>query len=65
MIREDIGFIARSRKPDFHITAEVREQLLAISPAQIDRLLKPDRSALQLRGISGAKSGEASLMKQI
>jgi hypothetical protein len=65
MIRDDIDFLAQSRKPDFHITAEVRAGLTKISPAQIDRLLKPDRDALQLRGISGTKSGEASLMKQI
>jgi hypothetical protein len=70
IIRENIDFIGQSRNPDFHVTAEVREKLLKISPAQIDRLLKPDRAALQVRGISGTKSGPpqcgtASLMKQI
>jgi hypothetical protein len=65
IIRKNIGFIGQSRNPDFHVTPEAREKLLKISPAQIDRLLKPDRAALQARGISGANSGIASLMKRI
>jgi hypothetical protein len=43
--------------PAFHITPEVREKLLTISPATIDRRLKGDRKKLMPRGKSGTKPG--------
>lgn len=46
------------------LTPEVRNQLLKISPATIDRLLKPHRSNANLRGFSTTKPG-AILKKQI
>jgi hypothetical protein len=45
VIRYNVDFIAQSQNPDFNITPEARAGLLKISPAQIDRLLKPDRAA--------------------
>jgi hypothetical protein len=41
--------------PAFHITPEVREKLLAISPATIDRRLKEGRRKLLPKGKSGTK----------
>jgi hypothetical protein len=37
-----------SRDPDFHITPEIKSQLLAISGCQIDRPMKPAKDALRL-----------------
>jgi transposase InsO family protein len=65
MIRENMPFLEASGDPDFHLTPETKRQLLAISPAQIDRLLKPERDRLRVRGISGTRLAEASLLKQI
>jgi hypothetical protein len=42
----------------FHITPAIREKLLKISPATIDRALKDDRKKLAVRGISGTKPGK-------
>jgi hypothetical protein len=44
--------------PPFHITADIRDKLLTISPATIDRALKEDRKKLALKGISGTKPGK-------
>jgi hypothetical protein len=41
--------------PDFGITPAIREKLMAISPATIDRALKKDRDALRLKGKSLTK----------
>jgi hypothetical protein len=60
-----MSFLEAGRDPDFHLTGEIKRQLLAISPAQIDRCLKPERDKLKGRGISGTRLGEAALMKQI
>jgi hypothetical protein len=65
LIRAQMSFLEASRKPDFHLTPEVREQLLKISPAQIDRLLRADKTALRGKGISGTRLGEAALLRQI
>jgi hypothetical protein len=43
MIREQALYLEIHRNPDFHITPEIKEKLLKISPAQIDRSLKADR----------------------
>jgi hypothetical protein len=65
IIREQMPFLEKHRKPDFHITPEIREKLLRISPAQIDRCLKADKAALRGRGFNGTKLGEAALLKRI
>ena len=48
----------------FKITQSVREQLLTISPATIDRVLAPERKKLQIKGRSHTKAG-ALLKHQI
>jgi hypothetical protein len=45
----------------FGITPDIREKLMRISPATIDRALKNDRAALALKGKSLTKS--AGLLK--
>jgi hypothetical protein len=42
--------------PAFHITPEIREKLMTISPATIDRAFKKDKAELKLRGKSCTKS---------
>ena len=59
-IREQMKFL----EPAFHITPEVKELLLKISPATIDRRLKADKKKLALKGKSGTKPGKL-LKKQI
>ena len=39
------------------VTDELRLQLLKVSPATMDRLLKPYRDQMKIRGISGTRSG--------
>jgi len=65
LLRQQMSFLEHSKKPDFHITPEIRLKLLRISPATIDRLLKADRQKLKIRGISGTRSAQAALLKQI
>jgi hypothetical protein len=55
LLREQMAFFAPW--PAFHITEDIREKLLTISPATIDRALKDDRKQLTGRGISGTKPG--------
>jgi hypothetical protein len=64
-MRHNINFLSASRRPDFHITPEIRAQLCAISGRQIDRLLKPAKDALRFRGISGTTSAASALIKKI
>jgi len=59
-IRNQIEYL----EPAFHITPEVKELLLKISPATIDRLLKKDRKKLSPKGKSLTKPGKL-LKKQI
>ena len=47
--------------PPFHVTAEIEEKLIGLSPATADRLLRPEREKMQLRGKSGTRSPGASL----
>ncbi|MDR3341826.1 MAG: hypothetical protein LBT14_03380 [Treponema sp.] len=54
LMRQQMPFIADW--PAFHITPEIREELMTISPATIDRALKKDKTELKLRGKSRAKS---------
>ena len=65
MIREQMPYLETHKNPDFHITPEIREKLLKISPAQIDRCLKADKDALRGKGINGTKLGEAAILKRI
>jgi hypothetical protein len=53
-----------SLEPHFAISPDVRKLLLAVSPATIDRLLKPDKKKLALKGKCGTKPGNL-LKKQI
>lgn len=62
LLRLHMDHIARVEK--FEITHSVREQLLAISPATIDRVLTPERKKLQIKGRSHTKAG-ALLKHQI
>jgi hypothetical protein len=54
-IREQMPFLKPCR--EFGITKEVQAQLLAISPATIDRKLKPERKKLELKGRSATRPG--------
>jgi hypothetical protein len=58
-MRQQLPFIARW--PAFGITPDIREKLMRISPATIDRALKKDRAALALKSKSLTKPG--SLLK--
>jgi hypothetical protein len=53
LMRQIMPFIAGW--PSFAITPEIREQLMRISPATIDRYLKKDKDALRLKGKSLTK----------
>ena len=48
---------AMERFGELMISHEVRDKLLTISPATIDRLLAPDRARLSLKGRAGTKPG--------
>jgi hypothetical protein len=56
LMRQQMPFMALW--PVFGITAEIREKLMRISPATIDRALKKDKAALALKGKSLTKPGE-------
>jgi len=58
-------YLQAHRKPDFHITEEIKEKLLKISPAMIDRYLKADKDALRGKGLSGTRLAEAALLRRI
>jgi hypothetical protein len=53
LLRQQMSFIAAW--PGFAITPAIREKLLSISPATIDRALKKDKAALALKGKSLTK----------
>ncbi|MDR0706365.1 MAG: hypothetical protein LBF60_00625 [Treponema sp.] len=65
IIRQNIAALLSSRKPDFHITPEIRARPLRISGRQTGRALKPAKGALRLRGISGAKTAREIPLKQM
>jgi len=65
IIREQMPFLETHSKPDFRITPEIKEKLLKISPAQIDRRLRSDKAALRGKGFNGTRLGEAALLKRI
>jgi hypothetical protein len=54
-IRANMAFLEQEEA--FHITAEVKEKLLAVSSATINRKLKAERKKRLLRGVSGTKPG--------
>jgi hypothetical protein len=56
LMRQQMPFIALW--PAFGITADIREKLMKISPATIDRALKKDKAALALKGKSLTKPGD-------
>lgn len=53
---------ALERCGELHLRPEVRDKLLRVSAATIDRMLAPERARLQVRGRSGTKPG--SLLKR-
>jgi hypothetical protein len=55
-MREQMGHLA-AWEP-FRISGAIREKLMRISPATIDRALKGDRKKLAVKGISGTKPGK-------
>jgi hypothetical protein len=55
LIRQQMPFIAQW--PAFGITPAIRDKLMAVSPATIDRALKKDKAALAIRGKSLTKPG--------
>jgi hypothetical protein len=55
LMREQMAFL-EDWEP-FHITAAVKEKLLGISPATIDRRLREDKKKLAVRGKCGTKPG--------
>lgn len=59
-----INFVILNLKTNGHlrITREVERKLHEISPSSIDRLLKPERKRLELKGRNGTKPG--TLLKQ-
>jgi hypothetical protein len=54
LMRQQMPFMADW--PAFHITPLIREKLMTISPATIDRALKKDKAEMKLRGKSCTKS---------
>ncbi len=56
------AFGALERHGELQCGGEVRDKLLQISAASIDRLLAPERARLQVRGRSGTKPG--SILKR-
>lgn len=54
-LRDQMVFLKPYR--EFNITKEVQRLLLRISPATIDRLLRPERTKWQLKGRSATKPG--------
>ena len=53
-MREHMKFL----EAPFRITPEVKALLLKVSPATIDRVLKPEKKKLELKGKSGTKPGK-------
>ena len=54
-IRQNIALLAAQE--EFHIDEELQSQLLTISPATIDRILKDERKKLEIKGRSHTKAG--------
>jgi hypothetical protein len=65
LIRGIIDFLVSSKEPNYGITFERKILLEKISGAQIDRLLAPERKALEVRGISTTRAAGASLRSQV
>jgi hypothetical protein len=53
-IRENIRFL----ETPFRITPEIKELLLKVSPSTIDRVLRPEKKKISLKGKSGTKPGK-------
>jgi hypothetical protein len=65
LTRGMIDFLAASKEPDYGISDEHKALLITVSGAQIDRLLAPERKALELRGTSATRAAGASLRSQV
>jgi hypothetical protein len=60
-----LDFLAESEDPKYGITEGIRRLLLEVSAAETDRLLKPAREALEIRGVSTTRSVQTPLRSQI
>ena len=65
MIRSLIDFLVESKKPDYRITAEIRELLLEVSAAEADILLKPAKKALEIKGKSTTRAVQTPVRSRI
>jgi hypothetical protein len=65
LIRGIIDFLAKSKAPDYGLSAENKVPLATVSGAQIDRLLAPARKALEMRGISTTRAAGAAPRSQV
>ena len=59
LIKDNITSIAAY--PPFHVTSEIERKLAELSPATADRLLRPERERMRLKGKSGTRSPGPSL----
>jgi hypothetical protein len=65
MIGGMMAFLVRSKNPDYGITEEIKELLLEVSAAEADLLLKPERKALEIKGVSTTRAVQTPLRSQI
>ncbi|GHT57509.1 hypothetical protein FACS1894109_09810 [Spirochaetia bacterium] len=48
-MQETMPYLEASKEPDFHLTPEIKQKLLKISPTTIDRKLKNERAKLRIK----------------
>jgi hypothetical protein len=60
-----LDFLAASKEPEYGISDEQQGLLATVSGAQLDRLLRPARKELELRGLSTTRAAGASLRSQV
>ncbi|MDR2796946.1 MAG: hypothetical protein LBB80_01220 [Treponema sp.] len=65
LIMDNIDFLKTSKKPDFNLTDAIISTLTTISPAQIDRLIKPEQDRLKIQGKNGTRLDEIALFSRI
>jgi hypothetical protein len=65
MVRGMMDFLAGSENPSYGITGEIRKLLMGVSAAEADILLKPERKALEIKGVSTTRAVQTPLRSQI
>jgi hypothetical protein len=65
MIRGMTDFLEESKTPDYGITGEIKKLLLEVSAAEADILLKPERKALEIKGVSTTRAVQTPVRSQI